>query len=263
MINDYPQPPHIQLGFYWHDRPQEASFAACLRWLIADGYDVAQVEALRSVDGRLPRFRQPAWLGNPDAECAMFEDWDAATVLSSVDWLPILCHLSPTTPQNVPIFLDYALLLEESFDRGDAHAIEIHASAAALNLLQIVGASAMTSDDVAEAERTDAWQGRMFRAVCESLAPAYAANNWENALQPPAHLAQFGTSFDFQCFFMSQEWADVAAIETLVELLDAWTSRRFAQGLFIEYAMAMDRDGSQGERVASLVREMLRRLQAL
>ncbi|MCB9851500.1 MAG: hypothetical protein H6819_00270 [Phycisphaerales bacterium] len=263
MINNYLQAPHIQLGFYWHNRPQEASFAACMRWLIADGYDVAQLEALRSVDGRLPRFRQPAWLGNPEAECAMFENWDAATALSSVDWLPILCHLSPTTPQDVPIYLNYALVFDESYDRGDAHAIEIHASGAALNLRQNVGASEMTSDDVAEAELTDAWQQRIFRAVCESLAPTYAANNWENALQPPAYLAQSGTSFDFQCFFLSQEWADVAAIETLVELLDAWTSQRFASGLLIEYAMAMDSDGSQGDRVASLLREMMRKLQVL
>lgn len=252
------QPPHIQLGFYWHDRPQEASFAACLRWLFAEGYEVARVRALRSVDGRLPPFQQPASLTNPEAEWAVFEDWDAATLLSSVEWLPILCHLSPTTPQNVPVHLNYALLYDASYHRGDAHAIEITASAADLDLLVNVDASELEPDVIAEAHRTSAWERRTFRAVCEALSPTCAADYCEHELQPPAYLAESGTAFDFRHFFVSHALDDLKAIESLVAPLKAWSTQRFTNGLLIKRGRGMDGDDAEGSRVAEALRGMLR-----
>ncbi|HPF38110.1 MAG TPA: hypothetical protein P5081_09130 [Phycisphaerae bacterium] len=252
------QAPHIQLGFFWQDRPQEAAFAACLRWLIADGYELAEVTALRSADNRLPRCQKPAWLDIPDAEYGTFEDPDAETVLSSVDWLPIHCQLRPTAPWNVPVHLTYALLYEEALNRGDAHAIEIAASAASLNLLHTVSIEELSAEGVSEARRTRAWERRTFCAVCEALAPTCAADNWENALQPPAWLAEFGDSLDFSHFFVSQTCADIERIEALVGPMKAWTTERFANGLVIKGGADIDADDVEGAHVAESLREAFR-----
>ena len=109
------QAPYIQLGFFWHDRREEASYREILRWLLAHGYRILPpVNAIRSRNGRMPRFAIVGldWIGSPDApvhlpdvEFKTFDDWDAGRALGATDWFPVDMRLLPTQSANVQVDL--------------------------------------------------------------------------------------------------------------------------------------------------------------
>ncbi|MBN1346077.1 MAG: hypothetical protein JXQ73_25545 [Phycisphaerae bacterium] len=256
----YLQPPHVQLGFYWHDVSDVDAYRRLLRWLVCQGYEISpQVLAIRAEAGRLPRFSHLALLcmGGPDTETRRFDDWDIKRALTATDWLPVEIRLLPKHAENVEADLTYGKASEGVLPTPDPHVIEIVASAHDMELVQYPDTITPGSQITESARKTKTWCDATFMAVCDELGPDYAKHDWEESLEPPGPLMDSIYDTDYWHLYLSEErFGPAREIET-AGALASWRRQRFAHGLYLQPGQEGRRD--MEEPGIAFLRELFRK----
>ena len=253
----YLQPPLIQVGLYWHDRPEIDSMREVLRWLLEHGYNMhPTATAMRAIDGGLPRFDQMATHGLPANQITQFHGWGAIDAMSSTEWLPASLRLLPSNENNIEIDLEYGMLLADSYKNGEPHAIEFRASAEAPNLLENSSESELPPKIVARAKKTLRWEQRIVRQIIEELQPDYGGHFWESDLQPPTSLVACDSISWYSGLILTEKVIEPDVLLANFEKFDNWTCTRFENAVLL---LCTDWSGKYTEAGVDYIREVIRK----
>jgi len=229
----YPSGPHIQLGAFWRESSEVEDFRKLLSWLLSRDYQLHNLVVIKTLDGRLPRFRQKDIdLSNEELTIA---EPTVEAARGSATSLPFAAQLWSPAEHNVPVDLGYAVMSEESYRAGEKHVIEIVASGADQDIIVNVAEDRVHSETVKGAERLDRWQHNTFRDLCDELQPVYAALRVEQALQPPASLLASSTVAEYADMYLSDALG-LSVIDRLnLTRNPACSVVRFRNGTFVPF----------------------------
>ena len=227
----YLDPPHSQLGYYWHDLAETVAYLRLLQWLVDRGHRMHPfVVAMRVEGGRLPL----ETCGFPPEAVRESWDWTVDRAVNAADWYPVQVRLVDERYGKIEVDLGYALMQAESIQAGDHHAVETVVSGSSLNLVKHVGIDEPEPALVEEASAAERWCQDTFRDICEQLAPDYAARRWEWELQPPASLLAASDPMELIDMFVGDSIADPELVMATFSTMGGWSAQRYANGVFAE-----------------------------
>jgi len=250
----YLQPPHIQMGAYWHELSEADAFRKITYWLLERRYSIhrSEIDILEGSEGKLPRFR--GLVIDAGLRRVMRVDMNGENPFRSSRLFPVQVRLVPETSRNVPVDVCYALMLEDSFLAGDPHVVEIVASGADLNCVGNAGTQSVSRKVHSRAQRVKRWSQETFRSLCDELRPDYAAFRWEYELQPPNSLIKSTDVMDFCDIYLSKKLgmpeSDIIGISRLKSCL----IERFDAGVFVKSKGGLLGDDKQSEVLMDAVR---------
>ncbi len=242
----YLQPPHIQLGFYWHLQPCEACYARVEEWLGGLGFvPLPYAIAVRGRDGRLPAFPQLICSGLPRDDIREFATWPPDESSENGEWFPVLRELKLDRKGGLRVQLGYAFMSEPGVRRHANRVVEIVLSGADWNLLDNTTRQSPPKNIVRRAAHTERYTKRIFRGVCSDLRPSYAAFLWEEGLEPPEVLQEDGWSRPVGgSVYFDQSIVDAATLEAEARSDGRIRIEPAGAGTFVElpsYAAATER----------------------
>jgi hypothetical protein len=237
----YPQPPHIQLGFYWDNRPCTNSYSAVLGWLLEQGFRQKPGAVLIRANGsNLPPY--PLLEQNDLAEDALKVEpnWVHSQSPAPADWLPVRVQYDTGGACPLELEAGYGFMMQAAVEARANRVVEILISGADANLLDNVDPKSLPPKVVTKAKESWRLQETVFSGVCRDLVPAYAACSMEESLQPPQTLNKLTILGLFGRWFVASTTVDSQTVIDICESPKRFRTTPIEQGVFVDPVGTID-----------------------
>ncbi len=252
------QAPLIQLCFYWHNRPETASFQRVLDFLLGVGYRIGDgISAVRAVRGRIPPIPHYQMEGEP-VELRSFEALSSDKLTLPNGYFPIEIAMSSPNKRLLNCVLGFSRVRSYFPMTDEPYVIEIVASAAEWDRVENVPQQSVSNMDSQRARIQKAWFENKFERACEKLLPDVAGRYVENELRPPSEMVKSENPLDFSDIFVSKQLCGSGEFASRIEACRGWSVRRRLAGLYIRATFPSARQSWGGAK--ALVRQPFRDL---
>ncbi len=198
---DWLEPPHIQLGFYWHDVESAVSLRRVSDWLVSRGYALQPPSILVSA-ADFPFFTSVALAAIVSPHVAIHESVALAlpALFANRSRIPVLMQFRSTDPRLVTVNCGFALLPCISSNANERRVVELTVSGADLSLVNNPHVAHLSPATRRSAEVTEAWCRDTFCTLCEEYVPDYAMMQSEAEVYPPDMMATESTFLYWAAF---------------------------------------------------------------